>query len=103
MASLDVGELAPDRITGGTQDNGCIRSWSGQNPGSSDWFGFPGGGCGDGEYTLIDPSNPNIFYGCSQYANRGTTWTRISPPEVDLTGSFEPGRYTANINGPYPN
>ena len=158
--SLDVGELAPDRITGGTQDNGCIRSWSGQNPGSSDWFGFPGGGCGDGEYTLIDPTNPNIFYGCSQYAspcvrrydgpapapvtnasilrgnsvstrwnwtsplvfdpndptimyfggnvlnkstNRGTTWTRISPPEVDLTGSFEPGRYTANINGPYPN
>jgi hypothetical protein len=159
--SLDVGELAPDRITGGAQDNGCLRSWSGQNPGDPDnWVSYPQSPCGDGEYTLIDPDNPGIFYGCSQYANpcgrrydgpapapttnanilrgnsvstrwnwlsplvfdpndptilyfggnvlnkstdRGTNWTRISPPEVDLTGTFEPGRMDPLIHGPYPN
>jgi photosystem II stability/assembly factor-like uncharacterized protein len=142
--SLDVGELFPERVTGGTQDNGCIRSWDyPTNPGSADnWNSY---GCGDGEYTVIDPSNNDIYYGCSQYGScirrydgplvpapvtnrtisngtvserrnwltpvvldpnnpaivyyggnvlnkstdRGDTWTRISPPEVDLTGTFE--------------
>jgi photosystem II stability/assembly factor-like uncharacterized protein/transposase-like protein len=157
--SLDVGEIFPERLTGGTQDNGCIRSWDfPTNPGDPDnWNSY---GCGDGEYTLMDPTDNGIFYGCSQYGNcirrydgpavpppvtdgsfsagtisvrrnwltpivfdpnnpatmyyggnvlnkttdRGTTWTRISPESVDLTGTFEPDR-TPNpaIHGNYPN
>ncbi len=63
--SIDVGELQPDRITGGAQDNGCLRSWSPTTPGSPDnWNSF---GCGDGEFTVVDPSDNSIFYGCSQY------------------------------------
>jgi photosystem II stability/assembly factor-like uncharacterized protein len=144
--SVDVGEQFPERLTGGSQDNGCLRSWDfPTSPGDpNNWNSF---GCGDGEYTLMDPSNNGIFYGCSQYGScirrydgpdpapvtnrtisngtvserrnwltpvvldpnnpaivyyggnvmnkstdRGDTWTRISPPEVDLTGTFEPGR-----------
>ena len=154
--TLDVGEQFPDRITGGTQDNGCIRSWEDQGAGDPDnWDSF---GCGDGLYTLIDPSDNDIYYGCSQYGScirrnegdspvtnrtianagitgtarrnwqtplvfdpndptilyyggefmlkstdRGDTWTRISPPEVDLTGTFEPGRYDPSIHGGYVN
>ncbi len=110
------------------------------NPGGlSSWSSF---GCGDGEDTLIDPANNDIYYGCSQYGScirryngpvpvtnatisngtvsqrrnwltsivfdpddpsilyyggnvlnkstdRGSSWTRISPPEVDLTRTFE--------------
>jgi photosystem II stability/assembly factor-like uncharacterized protein len=63
--SIDVGELQPDRITGGAQDNGCLRSWSPTTSGNPDnWNSF---GCGDGEFTVIDPSDNSIFYGCSQY------------------------------------
>jgi photosystem II stability/assembly factor-like uncharacterized protein/transposase-like protein len=157
--SLDVGEIFPERLTGGTQDNGCIRSWDfPTNPGNPDnWNSF---GCGDGEYTLMDPTDNGIFYGCSQYGScirrydgpedpppvtnssfsagtisvrrnwltpivfdpnnpatmyyggnvlnkttdRGTTWTRISPESVDLTGTFTPDRTPdPAIHGNYPN
>jgi photosystem II stability/assembly factor-like uncharacterized protein len=56
---VEVAETDPSRLTGGTQDNGCIRTWGGAR-----WNGY---GCGDGEYTPIDWSNAGIFYGCSQY------------------------------------
>jgi photosystem II stability/assembly factor-like uncharacterized protein len=56
---VEVAETDPNRLTGGTQDNGCIRTVS---PGVWDDYG-----CGDGEYTPIDWSDPRIFYGCSQY------------------------------------
>jgi photosystem II stability/assembly factor-like uncharacterized protein len=58
----EVAETDPTRMTGGTQDNGCIRSWGGPAPGQWDDYG-----CGDGEYTPIDWSDARIFYGCSQY------------------------------------
>lgn len=157
--SLDVGEVFPERLTGGAQDNGCLRSWNfPDNPGNpNDWNSF---GCGDGEYTLMDPVDNHIYYGCSQYGScirrydgpeavppvtnssfsngtisvrrnwltpivfdkndpatmyyggnvlnkttdRGTTWTRVSPESVDLTGTFEPDRTPdPAINGNYPN
>jgi photosystem II stability/assembly factor-like uncharacterized protein len=70
---VEVAETDPSRLTGGTQDNGCIRSW-----GPASWNG-------DGEYVPIDWSDPNIYYGCSQYgacrrytdSATGTTSTNI--------------------------
>jgi photosystem II stability/assembly factor-like uncharacterized protein len=56
---VEVAETDASRVTGGTQDNGCIRSW-----GPASWNDY---GCGDGEYVPIDWSDPRIFYGCSQY------------------------------------
>jgi photosystem II stability/assembly factor-like uncharacterized protein len=42
---------------------------------------------------VLDPNNPAIvYYGgnvINKSTDRGDTWTRISPPEVDLTGTFE--------------
>ena len=66
--SIDVAETDPRRITGGTQDNGCLRSWDyPNNPGDpNNWNSF---GCGDGEYTIMDPVDPGIHYGCSQYGS----------------------------------
>jgi hypothetical protein len=58
---VEVAETDPSRLTGGTQDNGCIRSWGSATGGWDDY------GCGDGEYTPIDWSDANIYYGCSQY------------------------------------
>jgi photosystem II stability/assembly factor-like uncharacterized protein len=56
---VEVAETDPTRLTGGTQDNGCIRTWGGTR-----WNGY---GCGDGEYVPIDSRDANIYYGCSQY------------------------------------
>ena len=58
---VEVAETDPTRLTGGTQDNGCIRSVP-ATPGQ--WEDY---GCGDGEYVPIDPTDARIFYGCSQY------------------------------------
>jgi photosystem II stability/assembly factor-like uncharacterized protein len=56
---VEVAETDPTRLTGGTQDNSCIRSW-----GTPSWNSY----CpGDGEYVPIDWSDPNIYYGCFQY------------------------------------
>jgi hypothetical protein len=61
---VEVAETDPTRVTGGTQDNGCIRSWGATPGGPGQWDDY---GCGDGEYVPIDWSDANIYYGCSQY------------------------------------
>jgi photosystem II stability/assembly factor-like uncharacterized protein len=55
--SLDVSEQDPTRIVAGLQDNGQIRSWP------DDWNSFGGG---DGQRVLIDPTDQEVVYGCSQ-------------------------------------
>jgi photosystem II stability/assembly factor-like uncharacterized protein len=55
--SVDVSEQDDTRLVGGAQDNGTLRSWA-------NWGDYTGG---DGEEALIDPTNQNNIYGCSQY------------------------------------
>ncbi|SCG41827.1 VPS10 domain-containing protein [Micromonospora coxensis] len=49
------------RISGGTQDNGSLRSWGG--PAFNEYLG------GDGEENLIDPTDKENVYACYQYGN----------------------------------
>jgi hypothetical protein len=49
------------RISGGTQDNGSLRSWGGSS--FNEYLG------GDGEENVIDPTNPNRVIACYQYGN----------------------------------
>jgi photosystem II stability/assembly factor-like uncharacterized protein len=76
--TLDVGEQDPTRIVGGSQDNGCHRSYSAGDP--TDWNVWA---CADGLETLISFENQNVIYGCSQYGscerslNGGDTTTSI--------------------------
>lgn len=51
----------PTRVSGGTQDNGSLRSW-GPN-GFDEYVG------GDGEENLINPTNVNNVFACFQYGN----------------------------------
>lgn len=55
----------PERLYGGTQDNGVIRTLSG-NPNL--WQEIYGG---DGFYILVDPSDNNYVYAESQYGGLG--------------------------------
>jgi len=49
------------RVSGGTQDNGNLRSWGRQG-----WGEYVGG---DGEENLINPTNADNVYACYQYGN----------------------------------
>ncbi len=55
----------PNRLYGGTQDNGTLRTLTGA---LDDWERIYGG---DGFYTIVDHANPNIIYAESQNGNLG--------------------------------
>jgi photosystem II stability/assembly factor-like uncharacterized protein len=59
----------PQRLYGGTQDNGTNRTLNG---GLDDWDHIFGG---DGFYVIVDHTNPNVIYAESQYGNLGKSVT----------------------------
>lgn len=70
------------RVSGGTQDNGSLRSW-----GPARFNEYVGG---DGEENLINPTNVNNVFACYQYGN-----CFRSTDGGDTTTFFTPGT-TAN-------
>jgi hypothetical protein len=76
------------RVSGGTQDNGSLRNWSGSN-----WNSIGGG---DGTTNLIDPTNQNRVYSCSQYGSctrstdGGTTRTGFGATTSDRRNWITP-------------
>ena len=55
----------PDQLYGGTQDNGTIRTLTGQ---VNDWEAIY---WGDGFYVIVDPQNSNVIYAEYQYGGLG--------------------------------
>ncbi len=76
------------RISGGLQDNGSVRSWGGTN-----WNSIGGG---DGLQNLIDHTNQNKVYACSQYGSctrstdGGTTRSSFGTTTSDRRGWLTP-------------
>ena len=65
LFSIDVSQQRPQRIVGGLQDNGGVRSWDVDGDVTVDsWNDITGG---DGTEMRINPENDEIVYGCSQY------------------------------------
>jgi photosystem II stability/assembly factor-like uncharacterized protein len=75
--AMDVSAQDVTRVSGGTQDNGSLRSWGG-----TDWNLYRGG---DGMMNRINPVDFNNVYACSQNGgcgrsdNGGDTMTNIRP------------------------
>ena len=63
--NIEVDNLQPERLYGGTQDNNTIRTISG---GQSDWSPIWGG---DGFHVNVDPVDNNYIYVESQFGNLG--------------------------------
>jgi photosystem II stability/assembly factor-like uncharacterized protein len=61
--AMDVSVQDGSRVNAGSQDNGSLKSWAGDNTVNGDWFGFVGG---DGMMNRINPANDRRYYGCSQ-------------------------------------
>lgn len=78
--AIDIDNLNPEVLIGGTQDNNTIITHTGA---TDDWFPILGG---DGMYCLIDYTNPDILYAEYQYGNlyrsedRGMSMGYISYP-----------------------
>jgi photosystem II stability/assembly factor-like uncharacterized protein len=61
--AIEIDYLNPQRLYGGTQDNGTLRTTTG---GTDDWEAIFGG---DGFYCVVDPTNSDIIYVEYQYGN----------------------------------
>ncbi|MEZ5197810.1 MAG: T9SS type A sorting domain-containing protein [Bacteroidales bacterium] len=61
--TCEVDEQFPERLYGGTQDNGTNRTMTGN---LDDWENIYGG---DGFYVLVDPQDNNYMYAEYQYGN----------------------------------
>jgi len=57
----EIDHSSQDRLYGGAQDNGTLRTWDGA---VDDWEEIFGG---DGFYVLVDPTNSNTIYAEYQY------------------------------------
>ncbi|WP_432863753.1 WD40/YVTN/BNR-like repeat-containing protein [Microbispora rosea] len=62
---LAVASDDPTRLASGLQDNGSHRTWT-ATAAPSDLTQWNSYGGGDGHYVVIDPSDHNIYYECSQ-------------------------------------
>lgn len=83
---ITMDQTNPERLYGGTQDNGTMRTMTGA---LNDWEIFYGG---DGFYVIVDPTNPNVIYAESQNGALGKS--------VDGGLSFTPA--LAGINQSEP-
>jgi photosystem II stability/assembly factor-like uncharacterized protein len=72
--AITIDNLNPQRLYGGAQDNGTMRTLTGN---ADDWDWIHGG---DGFYTLVDPTNSDVIYAEYQYGwlekstDLGATW-----------------------------
>lgn len=62
---IGIDKNNPERLYGGTQDNGTNRTTTGAN---NDWESIYGG---DGFYVIVDYTNPNVIYAESQNGGLG--------------------------------
>jgi photosystem II stability/assembly factor-like uncharacterized protein len=63
--AISIDPTNPARLYGGAQDNGTMRTLTGN---LNDWDHIYGG---DGFYVIVDPTNPDIIYAESQYGYLG--------------------------------
>jgi hypothetical protein len=63
--TCEIDEQVPERLYGGTQDNGTNRTLTGS---TDDWERIYGG---DGFYVLVNPENNNFIYAEYQYGGLG--------------------------------
>jgi hypothetical protein len=86
--TVAVSRQDASRVLGGAQDNGSLRSW-----GTPSWNSVNGG---DGTTNLIDPTNHDKVYSCSQYGscsrstNGGSTMTGFGATTSDRRGWVTP-------------
>ncbi|MDP2899300.1 MAG: hypothetical protein Q8Q12_22415, partial [bacterium] len=97
---FDVGTGIPPMVIGGTQDTGTLLY-----EGSPTWRNIKGG---DGYYSLIAPSNNQIFYAQHQYfdstvrsGDGGKNWQKIAEGKGVPSGIMWDGYITVDPN--YPN
>jgi photosystem II stability/assembly factor-like uncharacterized protein len=76
----------PQRLYGGTQDNGTLRTLTGNK---NDWDRIYGG---DGFYVIVDFTNPNVIYAESQFGYLGKSTNGGS--------SFSPATNGINFSEP---
>lgn len=84
---ITMDQTNPERLYGGTQDNGTMRTLTGE---LFDWEIFYGG---DGFYVIVDPTNPDVIYAESQNGALGKSIDGGASFSMALAG-IDPGEPT---------
>ncbi len=66
---LGVAQDDNSRLNTGLQDNGSVKTWANAATEPTDLTQWSTSGGGDGHWNLIDPTNHNVYYQCSQNAS----------------------------------
>ncbi len=91
--NIGLDRLHPERLYGGSQDNGTVRTFYGN---TSDWENIYGG---DGFHVIVDPTNSNIIYAEYQWGGLGKS-TDCGSSWADATNGIDYSDRT-NWNTPY--
>jgi hypothetical protein len=91
-----VSQQDATRLNQGLQDQGCTRTWRPGVPNANptQWNSF--GGCGDGHWTLINPTNQLQYFGCSQPTPPTINCTRTTDAAVSGSTTSTQTGFTGN-------
>ncbi|MDZ7362597.1 MAG: T9SS type A sorting domain-containing protein [candidate division KSB1 bacterium] len=90
---VTIDATRPERLYGGTQDNGTVRTTNGRLDNWNEIYG------GDGFYVIVDPVDPNIIYAESQNGGLGKSTDGGNSFRSALTGinSSEPRNWSTPV------
>jgi hypothetical protein len=94
---VDVAADDPNRIVVGLQDNGSNRTFTNGSSTPTPPFSWNSYGGGDGHYVVMDQTNHNFYYACSQGgACARRTDTATTSTNASITGGRHGVRYTTD-------
>jgi photosystem II stability/assembly factor-like uncharacterized protein len=90
---ITMDQINPERLYGGTQDNGTMRTRTGR---IDDWDIFYSG---DGFYVIVDPNDPNIVYAERQFGDlsKSTNGGRSFVDALDSINTGEPTNWSTPV------
>jgi len=91
-----ISQQDSSRLIQGLQDQGCTRTWRPGVPNANLTQWNSTANCGDGHWTLINPTNQLQYFGCSQPTPPTINCTRVTDAAVSGSTTSTSSSFTGN-------